>query len=80
MTAVVKRRVKPQLVTAEQTTRSGVLRGPARVVMPAIRQVGSPWQFDARLGRYLVPLQSLDDVLAAIELDGHRVMRMAGWS
>jgi hypothetical protein len=77
----VKRRLRPQTVRVEQTRHSGVLYGPVRVVHPAITQTGSPYQYDGLLHAYRVPLQRLDDVLAAIELDGHHVdMRMPGWS
>jgi len=77
----VKRRTKPQTIVVEQTKRSGVLYGPVRAIHPAITQVGSPYQYDGLLHAYKVPLQRLDDVLAAIELAGHHVdVQMVGWS
>lgn len=68
------------VVDVEQTARSGVLYGPVRVVHPAIKAVGCPWQYDHRRHAYLIPRQHIDDVMVAIELAGHAVqMRMPQW-
>ena len=77
-----RRRQKQSTITAWQRGRfTGAVRGPVRVVHPAIKRLGIPWQWDAQRGCYLVPRQHFDDLLAALELDGHHVdYQMAGWS
>lgn len=83
MTAT-KRRTKPLTVTIEQPARlrhSAVVRGPVRVVHPAIKAAGVPWQYSHQRHGYLIPRQRVDDVAARLELDGHRVeIPMPGWS
>lgn len=79
MTAV-RRRTRPLTVRVDQLRHSGVLYGPVRVVAPAIKRVGCSAQYDNRLHAFKVPLQRLDDVMVAIELDGHHVqLGMASW-
>jgi hypothetical protein len=58
----------PVKIIVEQTARSGRIFGPVRIIHPAIKQVGCPWQYDHRRHAHLVPVQYLDDVLVAIEL------------
>lgn len=54
------------------------LRGPVRVVVPALRRLGIAWSWDARTTAFLVPKQRADDVLVALELAGHRVEIVGG--
>lgn len=76
-----RRRAKPLTVTAWQRTPiTSVLRGPVRVIHPALKLVDCPYQWDAKISSYLLPARRLDDVLAAIELDGHHVqLELAPW-
>lgn len=73
-----KRRAKPLTISAWQRGRhTGAVRGPMRVLHPTIKRLDLPYQWDAKAGVYLVPLPRLDDLLAAVELDGHRVEYLA---
>lgn len=77
----MSRRTKPSgcTVTVSRMKASGVLAGPVRVLHPAIKRAGCAWQYDPRAHTYRVPVQHLDDVLAVLELAGHRVeMAAAG--
>lgn len=76
-----KRRTRPQTITAWQRgIHTAAVRGPVRVVHPTIKRLGLPWQWDAAMTAYLIPIQKLDDLAAALELDGHHVdIEMAVW-
>jgi hypothetical protein len=79
-----KRRTRSQLVIrADNTTLpySGIVAGPARAIQPRLRDLGIPSQYDERRHAFKVPKERLDDLLCALELDGHRVdVQMASWS
>lgn len=64
---------KRSIVTTSVYRHSGVVRGPVRVVHPAIQRLGLPWQFDHRRGGWLIPKQHLADLEAALVADGHVV-------
>lgn len=64
------------VVTVEQLMYSARLRGPARVVTPVLRALGTPWQFDARRSAFVVPLDRVDDLVAALEEAGVVVEEM----
>jgi hypothetical protein len=53
--------------------RSAWFSGPARIVMPAVRQSGSTWQWDNTWRAISVPISRADDVTAALEAAGHVV-------
>lgn len=83
MTAV-KRRKTSLTVTVEQPDslpHSALLCGPVRAIQPALRDAACPWQYDPQRHAFKVPKDKrLDDVLARIELAGHRVdVPIAGW-
>lgn len=80
MTAA-RRRTKPQTIAAWQRGRfTYAVRGPARVIHPTLQRLGMPWQWDHNASAYLVSAQRVDDLLCALEVDGHHVdVGMAGW-
>lgn len=65
-------------IHAEQLRHSWRLSGPVRVVHPAIKAAGCPWQWDERRSAYLLSARSVDDVLARLELAGHHVEIVGG--
>ncbi len=76
-----KRRAKPQTVTLwKYGACTGAAKGPARTIHPILQRLGVKWMWDAAGGHYLLPIQRLDDLAAALELDGHHIdMRMPAW-
>lgn len=72
---------KRAVITSWRRARhTSVIKGPVRTVHPVLTKLAVPWMWDFELGAYLVSNQRIDDVLAALEADGHRVdYMMAGW-
>jgi hypothetical protein len=67
------RGVRPFTVTVEYTARCAIVRGPVRVVHPAIRQSNADWRYDSVQHAYEIPENQLDGVADAIRRAGHKV-------
>jgi hypothetical protein len=78
---VVARR-NAETITADDTTlrHTGLVYGPARVIVPCLRQLGIPSQYDQQRRAYKVSKTRLDDVLVALDIAGYDVdMQQSAW-
>lgn len=83
MTATRKRRTRRTVIRVDDATlpHSSIVQGPIRVVGPYLERLRIPRQYDNLLHAYKIPKRRLDDLAAAMELDGYRVdIEMPGWS
>jgi hypothetical protein len=68
-------------VDSSALRHSDVWHGPARVIVPALRAINCPWQYDHQRRGYLVPKSGSDHLAAALETGKTRVrvQLAAGW-
>ncbi|WP_375481228.1 hypothetical protein [uncultured Jatrophihabitans sp.] len=80
MTAT-KRRARPHTIDAwSYGKHTAAVRGSIRVIHPVLQRHNIPWQWNHQLGVYLVSAKRIDDLLVALEVDGHHVeYRTALW-